>query len=58
MPQRKRLATLLPEENKAWETAFVYWKQKGYSDARADARAWIDVQMDFPRLKKFDGCRA
>jgi len=48
---------LTPKENKAWEFAFCFHSEDGKSDSQADKLAWRDLCLDFPRLKKFDGCR-
>lgn len=53
----KKLATLTPEENKAWEFAFSYYLDEGKDDDEADRLAWEDIQKEFPRLKDFDGCK-
>jgi hypothetical protein len=53
----KKLATLTPQEEKAWESAFRFHATRGGQD-RAGLRAWMDLRREFPRLRKFDGCRA
>lgn len=55
-PRRKR-ARLTVAEDKAWVYAFGFYVEQGMSDAQADRRAWKDVRLEFPRLRKFDGCR-
>ncbi len=55
--KNKRIAKLNPKENHAWEFAFCFHLEDGNSDAKADRLAWKDLQADFPRLKKYQGCR-
>jgi hypothetical protein len=58
MPKkREQLATLTPLEDKCWTFAFLYYLDLGFSDLGADRKAWRDVQMDFPRLRNYDGCK-
>ena len=57
MKTNKKVAKLTVDEDKAWVFAFCFYKDKGYSDLRADASAWLDMKLDFPRLRNFDGCR-
>ena len=57
MAKKRRLAKLTAEEDKAWTTAFVHYKDDGKTDSRADRMAWRDVQEQFPRLKQYDGCK-
>jgi hypothetical protein len=54
-PMNKNLATLTPEEEKAWQFAFWFWKDCGMTNARADHNTWEDLQAGFPRLRQFDG---
>lgn len=53
----KKLATLTTKENKAWESAFTYHKNEGWSDSHADKLTWIDLRLEFPRLLKFNGIK-
>lgn len=53
---RVSLATLTPEENKAWDFAFAYYAET-LDDDQAASMAWRDLQAEFPRLLKFDGCK-
>jgi hypothetical protein len=48
-------AVLTTEEDKAWNKAFEFYINQGYSDLKADERAWKDLQIEFPRLKKYEG---
>lgn len=57
MTRIHRLATLTPDEDVAWENAFVCSKDAGMTDMEADAQAWSEVQREFPRLREFDGCQ-
>ena len=50
-----RLATLTPEEDKAWVFAFTFYLDQGMTDEETDRKAWADLQEAFPRLKAFDG---
>jgi len=53
----KQIAVLTAEENAAWEFAFCFHLEDCDSDQEADRRAWNDLVLEFPRLKKFYGCR-
>jgi len=55
---KKKLAVLTPEEDKAWETAFLFYQDEGWTDDEADENAWTDLQQTHPRLKAFDGIDA
>jgi hypothetical protein len=48
-------AKLTPEEDRAWEEAFLLYLDEGKTDAQADRAAWKDVQQQFPRLREFSG---
>jgi len=52
-----RVATLNWEENHSWEFAFTFYLADGYSEDKADDKAWRDLTAEFPRLKEFHGCR-
>jgi hypothetical protein len=52
-----RIATLNAQENHSWEFAFAYYLQSGLGEKQADELAWADLAEEFPRLKKFQGCR-
>lgn len=52
-----RFAKLTPDEKAAWESAYYYYGENR-SELLADELAWRDLQLEFPRLKKFDGCKA
>ena len=56
--QRKlrKLTMLTPLEDHAWVFAFNFYREDGYTDLEADHLAWRDVQLEFPRLRAFDGC--
>ena len=53
----KNLAKLTPAEDKVWSDAFEFYVNAGKTDRMADKYAWRDVCEQFPRLKKFDGCK-
>jgi hypothetical protein len=53
----KRIATLTPEENHAWEFAFCFYRDECKTDLEADELAWRDLCLEFPRLRECDGCR-
>lgn len=57
MKARKRIATLKPEENHAWEFAFCFHLDDGKTDLQADKLAWRDLLLEFPRLRRCNGCR-
>lgn len=52
-----RIATLTAVENYAWEFAFCYYVQDGKTDLQADKLAWRDLLLEFPRIKRYSGCR-
>lgn len=55
--KRRKLARLNAAEEKFWQTAFAYHQEVGkQGQERAAARAWRDLQRDFPRLRKYQGC--
>jgi hypothetical protein len=60
MPKRRRvprkLATLTPYEDKCWVFAFCFYLDEGRSDAQADRLAWGELQLEFPRLRRYQGC--
>jgi hypothetical protein len=53
----KRIATLDAQENHAWEFAFCFHLDDGKTDLQADKLAWRDLLSEFPRLRKYAGCR-
>ncbi|HTV43126.1 MAG TPA: hypothetical protein VMF08_21355 [Candidatus Sulfotelmatobacter sp.] len=57
MKTRKKTAELTAEENHAWEFAFCFYLNGGKSEFKADKLAWRDLRLEFPRLKRFAGCR-
>jgi hypothetical protein len=56
MKTKGKIARLTPEENHAWEFAFCFYRERCRTDSRADMLAWRDLKIDYPRLKKFNGC--
>jgi len=56
VPERK-LARLSPYEDKCWVFALCYWLDRGKTDDEASRLAWRDVQLEFPRLQKYEGCK-
>ena len=42
------------KENKVWVKLFNYYKDKGYSDLKADKFAFEDLVKEYPRLKGSD----
>ena len=54
----RKLANLSPKEDKCWIFAFTYYLEEGKSDAKADELAWRDMQLDFPRLRAYEGCHS
>ena len=57
MKNKKKIALLNPQENKAWVFAFTFYLDEGYDDLRADKLAWRDLRQEITRLKNYDGCR-
>jgi len=53
----KSIAKLNAQENHAWEFAFCFYREQSKTDSQADKLAWRDIVLEFPRLKKFHGCR-
>ena len=51
-PKRKRVCTLNPKQNKAWEFAFTFYLDEGHSDSKATKLADRDLIKEFPSLKK------
>ena len=56
-PKAKNLATLSPYEEKCWVFAFNYYLDRGKSRHEADKLAWRDMQLEFPHLRRHDGCK-
>ncbi len=52
----RKLTMLTPFEDHCWVFAFCYYLGEGKSDEEADRLTWRDLQMEFPRLRGFDGC--
>lgn len=55
--KKRRLAMLTQEEERAWIFAFGYYLEQNKSELEADELAWRDLQLEFPRLRKYDGCK-
>jgi hypothetical protein len=55
---RYKLAKLNAVEEKAWEAAFRFHRVAGKTETRAANAAWRDLQLEFPRLRQYDGARA
>ena len=58
LKKERRLAVLSPYEDKCWVFAFCFYLDQGRSDRVADKFAWRDLQREFVRLLKYEGCRA
>jgi hypothetical protein len=56
VPGRK-LARMSPYEDKCWVFALCYWLDRGKTDEEAGRLAWRDIQLEFPRLQKYEGCK-
>ena len=54
---KRKLVILKPLENKRWEQLFSWAMNNGYTEARADREAWKGLCEEFPRLRKYSGCR-
>jgi hypothetical protein len=50
---RKNRIKLTIEQDKAWIAAFGHYKDKGYSDLRADKYTARDLVQTYPKLKKY-----
>jgi hypothetical protein len=57
MRTQKQIAKLTSKENYAWEFASCFYRDGCKTDWQADKLAWRDLILEFPRLKKFLGCR-
>jgi hypothetical protein len=55
--RHKKRAQLSPLEDSCWVFAFCFYVNEGSSDEDADWQTWRDLQAEFPRLKKYDGCK-
>ena len=45
------------EEEVAWNFAWEFYMNEGYEDNDAAEKAWKDLQLEFPRLKEYDGIK-
>jgi hypothetical protein len=54
----KKLTVLSAAEDHSWCWAWAFYVGEGHSDEEAAELAWKDVQIEFPRLRTFDGCLA
>jgi len=54
LARKKRMCKLTVAEDRKWVWAFGYYKDEGYSDAKADKLAFRDLVLEHPRLKKCD----
>ena len=54
---KRKLATLTPLEDKRWEQLFSHNVNSGMNDRAADEEAWQGLCEEFPRLRKYDGCK-
>jgi hypothetical protein len=52
-----QIAKLTEQENYVWIQAFCFHRDRCKTDLQADKLAWRDVAIEFPRLKKFGGCK-
>jgi len=50
-----RLAQFTEAEEKAWQHAFTFYVDQGMPETQADAAAWVELQVQFPRLRAYDG---
>jgi hypothetical protein len=55
--KKKRIAKLNAAEDYAWTYAFCDYADEGKTDLQSDKLAWRDLLLEFPRLRKYDGCR-
>jgi len=52
----KRRARLSVREDKQWVHYFCYYLNEDKTDSQADKLAWRDMLLEFPRLRKYQGC--
>jgi hypothetical protein len=50
--KNNKICKLNQKEDKIWINAFGYYKDKGYSDKKADKETFKDLIKESPRLKK------
>ena len=55
-PQESKTTILTPEEDARWQQLFALGMNQGMTESQADYDAWIGLQEEFPRLRKYDGC--
>ena len=55
---KKKLTVLTDEEEVAWNFAWEFYVNEGYEDNEAAELAWKDLQIEFPRLKGYDGIKS
>jgi hypothetical protein len=53
---KKRRARLSAYEDKQWVFYFCYYLDENKTDLQADQLAWRDMLLQFPRLRKYQGC--
>ncbi|MCK4545424.1 hypothetical protein KAU43_07785 [candidate division WOR-3 bacterium] len=51
----KRLTKLTPKEERAWDFAWTFYEDEYPDDNERAEKIWEDLQLEFPRLRKFDG---
>ena len=51
----EKLAKLTPEEDRIWTKYITFYIDDGWTDEKADKKAWEDLITEFPRLKEFQG---
>jgi hypothetical protein len=54
--QNMKRARLSVREDKQWVHYFCYYLNEDKTDSQADKLAWRDMLLEFPRLRKFQGC--
>ena len=52
----KKRARLSIREDKQWVHYFCYYLNENKSDSQADKLTWLDMLLEFPRLRKYQGC--
>jgi len=54
--QSKKHARLSVREDKQWVHYFCYYLNENRTDSQADKLTWRDMLLEFPRLRKYQGC--
>ena len=52
--RKVKICKLTKEQNRIWVKAFQFYKDKDYSDLKADKLAFRSLIKEFPKLRKCD----